>query len=128
MKRTAFAALFALTASAAQAGGISGIYQTQPNDQGQIGLVQFYDCGGKYCGKLVRSFDSAGKEITSKNTGKNIVANMSDDGNGKFSGGTIWDPGSDKTYKSKMQLSGKTLSVSGCVAVFCKTQKWTQAR
>jgi len=128
MKSALLAALLLAGATAAQAQGIDGTFQTQPNDQGQIGMVQFYDCGGKYCGKLVRSFDTSGKEIPSKNVGRNIVADMTDQGNGKFGGGTIWDPGSDKAYRSKMQLDGKTLDVSGCVAVFCKTQKWTRAR
>ena len=128
MKRLTLAAVLALTATASHAGGISGTFQTQPNDSGHIGMVEFYDCGGKYCGKLVKSFDKSGAEVKSPNTGKNIVAGMSDDGNGKFSGGTIWDPGADKTYKSKMQLDGKTLNVSGCIAVFCKTQRWIRVK
>ena len=128
MKKLTLAAILALAATASHAEGISGIFQTQANDDGHIGMVQFYDCGGKYCGKLVKSFDKSGAEVKSPNTGKNIVAGMSDDGNGKFSGGTIWDPGADKTYKSTMSLDGKTLSVSGCVAVFCKTQKWTRVK
>lgn len=128
MRTLAIAAALALAAGAAQAEGIDGIFQTQANDQGNIGMVQFYDCGGKYCGKLVKSFDKSGKEIASPHTGKNIVAGMSDDGGGKFSGGTIWDPGADKTYKSKMQLQGKALDVSGCIAVFCKTQHWTRVK
>ncbi|WP_018001206.1 DUF2147 domain-containing protein [Paracoccus sp. N5] len=128
MRTLAIAAALALAAGAAQAEGIDGIFQTQANDQGNIGMVQFYDCGGKYCGKLVKSFDKSGKEIASPHTGKNIVAGMNDDGGGKFSGGTIWDPGADKTYKSKMQLQGKALDVSGCIAVFCKTQHWTRVK
>lgn len=128
MKTAILAAAFLLAASAARAEGIDGIFQTQANDDGNIGMVQFYDCGGKYCGKLVKSFDKAGKEISTPNTGKNIVAGMTDEGGGKFSGGTIWDPGADKTYKSRMQLNGKTLNVSGCVAVFCKTQTWTRVK
>lgn len=126
MKTITFATLAILAGSMAHADGISGIYQTQANDDGHIGMVQFYDCGGKYCGKLVKSFDSAGKEITSPHTGKNIVANMNDDGGGKFSGGTIWDPGADKTYRSKMQLSGPSLAVSGCVTIICRTQNWVK--
>ncbi|KGJ06334.1 Uncharacterized conserved protein, DUF2147 family [Paracoccus halophilus] len=128
MKTNILAAILMLAATGAQAQGIEGIFQTQANDDGNIGMVQFYDCGGRYCGRLVKSFDSAGQEISSPNTGRNIVANMTDEGGGKFSGGTIWDPGADKTYKSKMQLDGKTLSVSGCVAVFCKTQRWTRVK
>ena len=126
MKKLTLAVLFALTATASYADGISGTFQTQANDDGHIGMVEFYDCGGKYCGKLVKSFDKTGKPVKSPNAGKNIVAGMSDDGNGKFSGGTIWDPGANKTYKSKMSLDGKTLNVSGCITVFCKTQKWTR--
>lgn len=128
MKKLTLAALLILAGAAAHAEGISGTFQTQPNDDGNIGMVEFYDCGGKYCGKLVNSFDKSGKKISSDADGKNIVANMTDNGGGKFSGGTIWDPGADKTYKSKMQLNGKTLNVSGCVAVFCKTQKWSRAK
>lgn len=119
---------FALASGSAQAAGLTGIYQTQPNDQGQVGMVEFYDCGGKTCGKLVRSFDGAGKEIKSPHDGKNIVAGMTDRGNGRFDGGTIWDPGDDKTYKSKMEVQGSRLNVSGCIAVFCRTQVWTRVR
>ena len=128
MKSLAIAAILTLTATTAGADGLAGIFQTQPNDNGHVGMVQFYDCGGKSCGKLVKSFDKAGKEIASPHAGKNIVAGMSDNGDGSFSGGTIWDPGADKTYKSKMVLDGKVLSVSGCVAVFCKTQRWTRVK
>lgn len=128
MKSLTLVGLLALAAGSAGAGGISGIFQTQPNDDGNIGMVQFYDCGGKSCGKLVKSFDKTGKQIDSPHTGQNIVAGMSDDGGGKFSGGTIWDPGADRTYRSKMSLSGNTLKVSGCIAVFCKTQTWTRAK
>lgn len=128
MKTLAIATALALISGAAQADGISGIFQTQANDDGNVGMVQFQDCGGKYCGKLVKSFDKAGKEIASPHIGKNIVAGMTDDGGGAFSGGTIWDPGADKTYKSKMQLDGKALTVKGCIAVFCKTQHWTRVK
>lgn len=128
MKTLAIAGALALISGAAQADGISGIFQTQPNDDGNVGMVQFHDCGGRYCGKLIKSFDRTGKEIASPNIGKNIVAGMNDDGGGAFSGGTIWDPGADKTYKSRMQLDGKALTVKGCIAVFCRTQHWTRVQ
>lgn len=127
-KTWALALTMLLGAGAAQAEGISGIFQTQANDDGNVGMVEFYDCGGKYCGKLIKSFNASGAEIPSDSIGRNIVANMTDDGGGKFSGGTIWDPGSGKTYKSKMTLSGNALAVSGCVTIICRTQNWTRAR
>jgi uncharacterized protein (DUF2147 family) len=128
MRTLVVAAALTLAAGAVQAEAIDGIFRTQANDDGNVGLVQFYDCGGRYCGKLIRSFDRSGKEIASPNTGKNIVSGMKDDGGGKFSGGTIWDPGADKTYKSKMRLQGGALDVSGCIAVFCRTQHWTRVK
>lgn len=132
MKCTVLAAAFSLSAmlsgGAVMAQEISGIFQTQANDNGHVGMVEFYDCGGKSCGRLVKSFDGQGQEISSPHTGRNIVAGMVSEGGGKFSGGTIWDPGADKTYRSKMELNGNRLSVSGCVAVFCKTQTWTKVR
>ena len=39
MKRLTLAAVLALTATASHAGGISGTFQTQPNDSGHIGMV-----------------------------------------------------------------------------------------
>lgn len=128
MKKLALAAVMTVMAGMAQAQDIGGIFQTQANDGGHFGMVEFYDCGGKYCGRLIRSFNAQKQEIDSPYTGRNIVADMVSEGGGKFSGGTIWDPGADKTYRSKMELSGDRLSVSGCVAVFCKTQTWVKVR
>ena len=53
-------------------------------------------------------------------------------GDGQYANGKIWDPssnnddGSKKIYNSKMSLSGNTLSVSGCILIFCKAQNWTK--
>lgn len=116
------------SAVAAQADGISGIFQTQAADSGDVGMVQFAPCGDRFCGTLVKSFHKDGTEFKSDHQGMSIVSNMVDDGGGSFSGGTILDPSSNKTYKSKMSLSGSTLQVSGCVAVFCRTQTWTKVK
>ncbi|MGR3572795.1 DUF2147 domain-containing protein [Brevirhabdus sp.] len=124
----AAAALGAMMAGPALAGGISGTWQTERNDEGNIALVQIGDCGGTYCGKLVKSFGPDGKEFKSRNTGKNLVWNMVDKGNGAFGNGKIWDPGSDKIYSSKMQLKGDALKVSGCVLIICKSQVWTRVK
>lgn len=116
-----------LLAGGAQAQGISGIFQTQPNDDGNVGMVQFGPCGAAWCGTLVKSFDAQGKELRTDKLGTVMVKGMQDKGGGKFTGGTILDPGSGKTYSSRMELEGRTLRVKGCIAVFCKTQTWTRA-
>ncbi|MRX49102.1 DUF2147 domain-containing protein [Paracoccus sp. S-4012] len=128
MHRLALAAALALAAGAAQAQGIGGIFQTQANDNGDVGMVQFAPCGDRWCGTLIKSFHADGTEFQSPNTGRNIVSDMQDNGGGAFSGGRIWDPGSDRTYSSKMTLDGGTLKVQGCIAVICRTQTWVRVR
>jgi uncharacterized protein (DUF2147 family) len=51
------------------------------------------------------------------------------DGKKKWSGGTIYDPESGKTYKGKMELDNdQTLSLRGFVGVSLlgRTEKWTR--
>lgn len=122
------AGVLALSAQAGFAQGIEGIFQTQANDDGNVGMVQFAPCGGGWCGKLIKSFDAQGNELQTDKIGVTMVNGMTDQGGGKFSGGTILDPGNGKNYRSEMQLSGDSLKVKGCVAVFCKTQSWVRVR
>ena len=128
MRTFTLAAALSLAAVAAHAQGIDGIFQTQPNDNGDIGMVQFAPCGERWCGTLIKSFHADGSEFESPNHGRNIVWDMVDAGGGKFRDGKIWDPGADKTYSSKMTLSGKTLKVSGCISVICRGQTWVRVK
>lgn len=42
-------------------------------------------------------------------------------------GGTIHDPGKDKTYASRLKrLNNGTLQVKGCISFLCQTQIWTR--
>ncbi|WP_425092465.1 DUF2147 domain-containing protein [Tropicimonas sp. S265A] len=107
---------------------VRGVFQTAPNDDGNVGHVEFYDCGGLTCGKLVRSFTSSGTPIDSPNTGKDIVSGMAKQAENKWNKGRIWDPGADKTYRSKMQLDGDTLKVSGCVGPICRSNTWVRVK
>lgn len=46
-----------------------------------------------------------------------------------WDGGRIYDPKSGKTYRSKLRLQHDgSLKVSGCVVIFCLTQRWTRTR
>jgi len=120
-------AALVLAAGAAQA-DLRGVFQTAPNDDGNVGHVEFYDCGGLTCGKLIRSFNSSGQTIQSAATGKNIVSGMVSQGNGKWHKGEIWDPGSDKTYRSKMNINGDKLKVSGCIGPICSSKTWVRIK
>jgi len=127
MKSFAIAvAALVISTGAAFADPILGTWKTQPGDDGNYGLVTISQCGSQICGVLGQGFDSAGNKVDSPNIGRQMIWDMKADGGGKYSGGKIWAPDRDKTYKSKMTLSGNSLKVSGCVAVICRSQNWTR--
>jgi uncharacterized protein (DUF2147 family) len=120
MKFIALATAFTFAAGAAFADPVEGIWKTKPDDNGNFGHVQMAPCGAKLCGTLVKAFDGSGAEISSPNVGKQIVWNMVAKGDGAYGDGKVWSPDRDKTYNSKMQLSGNALAVSGCVLGICR--------
>ena len=115
---------------------VTGTFQTEKSDEGNYLHVKFGACSkdkSKTCGTIKESFTSNGsKNKNSKITGQLIVWDMISKGDGQYANGKIWDPssnnddGSKKIYNSKMSLSGNTLSVSGCILIFCKAQNWTK--
>jgi len=127
MKRLLAAAAVALIAGPALAADpVIGTYKTQPGDNGNYAHVEIYDCDGAICGVIRKAFDGSGAELESDTVGKRMIWGMTSSGDGKYAGGKIWAPDRDKVYKSKMQLSGSSLSVSGCVAIICRSQNWTK--
>lgn len=123
---TAAAMLFG--AGAALADPVTGTWKTQPGDDGNYGLVSISTCGSQICGVLGQGYDSSGKTVDSPNIGRKMIWDMNADGGGKYSGGKIWAPDRDKTYKSKMALNGNSLKVSGCVLGICRSQTWTRVK
>lgn len=128
MKRiaTLTAAFLFLTTPALAADPIIGMYKTQPGDAGNFAHVEFYECGAEICGVMRKAFDGSGAQITTDAVGKRMIWAMQPQGGGKYGKGKIWAPDRDKTYSSKMELSGSTLKVSGCVLGICRGQVWTR--
>lgn len=123
------AVILVLSAGAALADPVEGMWRTKADDNGNSGLIQITPCGDAYCGKLVKAFDSAGKEWASPNVGKKIVWDMKPEGDGAYGDGKVWSPDRDKTYDAKMQLNGDKLSVSGCVLMICRDGgTWTRVQ
>ena len=121
------AVILLLSAGAALADPVEGMWRTKADDNGNSGLIQVTPCGDAFCGKLVKAFDSAGKEWASPNVGKKIVWDMKPEGDGAYGDGKVWSPDRDKTYDAKMQLNGNKLSVSGCVLMICRDGgTWTR--
>lgn len=98
---------------------LEGMWRTTPDDNGDSGLIQVAPCGSNLCGKLVKSYDSSGKEKASTNIGRNIISETQNKGGGTYKG-KVYAPDRDKTYNSKLKLKGDTLAVSGCVLFVCR--------
>ncbi|AXI48821.1 DUF2147 domain-containing protein [Sulfitobacter sp. SK012] len=109
---------------AAFADPVLGVWKTQVDD-GAYAHVEVSACGAALCGVIARTFNDTG-EYKSDNIGKKLVWDMQPVGGGAYKKGKIWQPSTDKTYKSKMALSGDTLKVSGCVGPICKKQTWSR--
>lgn len=129
MKRLVLAAMMALP-TVANADVVSGVFQTQPGDDGAFAHIQMGPCATDAvltCGTILRAYNPDGSaNTTTPNLGKRIVWDMEDRGNGNWGRGKIWAPDRDKTYNSKMNLSGNQLTVEGCVAIICRGQTWTR--
>lgn len=116
----------AIGAGAAAADPVDGIWQTQVDD-GAYAYVKMGPCGEYICGVISRTFNSNG-EYDSETKGKALVWEMSPAGDGHYKDGKIWQPSTDKVYRSKMDLNGDTLKVAGCIGPICKKQTWTRVQ
>ncbi|MES2843863.1 MAG: DUF2147 domain-containing protein [Pseudomonadota bacterium] len=116
----AVGASLAFAGAAFAADPVEGIWKTKPDDNGHFGHIEVAPCGPAFCGVLVRAFDAAGKDLASPNIGKQIIWDMEAQGDGSYAGGKVWSPDRDKTYNSKMTLSGDGLAIKGCVMGICR--------
>ena len=123
-----------LAVPAHAAGSITGQWYTK----GKRAVVTIAPCGATLCGKITRLVEPPKSGATTdvnnpdpvlkkrKLVGLAILSGFVADG-GKWRG-KIYDPNNGKTYRSIVSAEkGGTLSVEGCVAMFCQTQTWTPA-
>lgn len=104
---------------------INGVWQTEISDKGAHLLVRIGDCAnsaGEKCGIIIEVVNSESQT----SLGKPIIWAMKPDGPNKWSGGKIWAPDNDKTYRANMRYNGDSLRVEGCVTVFCRGQTWSR--
>ncbi|WP_376874442.1 DUF2147 domain-containing protein [Albirhodobacter sp. R86504] len=129
MKTLILGGAFALIAGIAHADPIEGTWKTRTDDNGNFGHVQVVPCGKGYCGTLVRSFGGDGQELASSpNKGKMLISDTRSTGGSNYEG-KIYSPDRDKTYNSKLSLSGDKLKVSGCVMGICRDGgTWTRVK
>lgn len=105
-----------------------GTWKTESSGNGYIHVLVEY-CENKLCGTIDSAFGKEGKSAPGyEHIGKRMIWNMQPKSAASWGSGRIRDPTENKTYKSKMSVSGDVLTVSGCVFLFCKSQKWTRIR
>jgi uncharacterized protein (DUF2147 family) len=126
MKRFAFAAVAVMmSAGTGMADPALGTWKTEVDD-GAYAHVKMQECGSNICGTIARTFKD-GSEYRSENIGKMLVRNMEPQGNGRYKG-RVWRPSNNKVYIGKMDVTGNSLKLRGCVAggLICAKQTWSK--
>lgn len=124
----------------AQSTGIVGVWNTIDDVSGEkkSEVEIFKKSDGKYYGKIIHLFvkPENAKCANCKDDRKDqpllgleIIRGLKKDGN-EFTGGTITDPKTGKTYKCSIVRKGNSLEVRGYVgfSLIGRTQTWTLAR
>jgi uncharacterized protein (DUF2147 family) len=134
MIRLAFLAATALAAPALAAPDINGGWVTQDRSA----LITIAPCGAKLCGTIAKALiikpghphtdvHNPDPHLRSRKLiGMTILSGFSP-GRDRWEKGRIYDPESGKTYRSLLRLNPDgSLKVSGCIAFFCQSQRWTR--
>ena len=111
---TIFAVLALSVTGALAADPAIGMWKSERVETGGYIHVKITKCGDNICGEIKDVVGNDNRTII----GRDIILGMQIKGNGKYAGGTIWAPYTNKTYSSKMTLKGDALLVKGVIAVF----------
>jgi uncharacterized protein (DUF2147 family) len=86
--------------------------------------VNFYDCGGKLCGKIVAVKDQNRKS----EVGTVIMRGAVKSGDNQWKGDLL-NTDNGKIYAGVATLEGPTaLNLKGCVALFCEGEIWSKVK
>jgi uncharacterized protein (DUF2147 family) len=117
----AFVAMAVGTAGSAWAQASPYGTWTRPSTGAQ---VNFYECGGKLCAKIVGQKDPAKKDTI----GKVIMNGASKSGDNEWKG-SLLNTDNGSTYNGVVKLeSAKALRLEGCVlgGIICTGETWTK--
>ena len=86
--------------------------------------VNFYDCGGKLCAKIVAVKDQSRK----KEVGTVIMKGSTKSGDNKWEGDLL-EADTGKIYSGVVTLEGpRALNLKGCFLMICKGETWTKVK
>ncbi len=137
---TCFALIMAFAVQAQSNADIVGKWTTVDDETGEAkSIVEiFKKSDGKYYGKIVKLLQKPANDncVNCKDDRKNkpllgleIIRGLKKDGN-EFTGGSITDPKSGKTYKCTITRNGDKLGVRGYMgfSLIGRTQTWTATK
>jgi uncharacterized protein (DUF2147 family) len=122
--------LTVLSIGPAFADPIEGLWRTAADDHGDIGYIRVEPCGETFCGTLERAENARGEAIQPDTIGRMIVWNLAQASAGDYEG-RIYAPDRDKEYMSRLELSGDSIAVNGCVlgGLICRNGgSWTRVQ
>ena len=86
--------------------------------------VNFYDCGGKLCGKIVAVKDEKRKS----EIGTVIMKGATKTGDNEWKGDLL-NTDNGKIYSGVVIMQGpNALNLKGCISVLCEGETWTKVR
>ena len=121
----AVAVMALLQALPAAAETASGLWLTGPDGKGQVGHVKMAPCGPALCGTVIKAFDSAGKPVLTPNVGKRVIWDVKPAGAGNFAG-RMHVSQLKADVAGQFRVSGRAMTVKGCLGKLCQSQKWTK--
>ena len=84
--------LLTLALPAAAADPVVGLWKTEPDRKNLTSHIQIRQCGPNLCGKIIKAYDPSGKEVKTKNIGKELFWDVKPSGNGTYKDGTVVVP------------------------------------
>jgi uncharacterized protein (DUF2147 family) len=129
-------ALLATGSAAAAAPNVAGDWVIQDKSA----VITLAPCGSRMCGRiskaLIRKPGYPQADVHNPNAalrkrpllGLQILSGFVPKAD-RWDGGRIYDPESGNSYRSVLKLNADgSLKVSGCIVVFCRSQRWTRVR
>lgn len=126
--RAVILGLMVVTAGAAGADPVLGVWQTEPDRKALISHIEITRCGPAICGRVAAAFDTSGTPVQTPHVGRPLFWDIRAEGEGRYGGGTVYVPLLDIQARASMVLQGDRLIVTGCRGPVCDGQVWTRLR
>jgi uncharacterized protein (DUF2147 family) len=110
-----------------------GYWKTIDDETGKPkSILKIYEVDGKYYGRVDRLLEKPGalcekcegEDHNKPIEGMVVMWGMNADGGEEYSGGKIFDPEKNKTYRCSMWIKDGKLMVRGYLGPFYRTQTW----